>query len=795
MKKFSLLLLSITLLWATTKVSAQAPVPELLHYVFNGSGTTVPNLASNPPAGTANATLMGGLTQGGVGQCGGGVIGTGVASTTDYVNTGWATSLPGSFTISFWTSNISGTSTLYYIFGDLSAGSFRCFTNGVAGANNWILRGTGITDVYVNGAATVAPSLTTFVYDQSANTIKGYFNGILTTTVAQAATPTISGTGPFKVVGYSSNVGSSANSILDEFRVYSRALSDAEVLSLYTVTDYDTIAVSACTSYTSPSGLYTYTASGSYNDTLTNSSGCDSILTIDLTISAPTTASITEVVCNTYTSPSGNYTWTTSGTYNDTIPNSIGCDSIITINLTINNSSTSSVTASACDSYTSPSGNHVWTASGTYNDTLVNSVGCDSIITFNLTINLSTNSNISVTACDSYTSPSGLYTWTASGAYSDTIANSAGCDSIIFITLTVNSSNTSSITETACDSYTSPSGNVWTIAGTYFDTIPNEAGCDSIITINLILNTSTASTINPVACNTYTSPAGNVLTASGTYTETIPNNAGCDSVITINLTIATPTASSISASSCGSYTTPSGNVVTTAGTFNDTIANSNGCDSVITITLTINTPTASAINATACGSYTTPSGNVVTTSGTFNDTIANSNGCDSVITITLVINNANTAATQAGPVLTATAVGATYQWINCPANTPINGATSQVYTATANGSYAVIVTENGCTDTSACLTVTGISIAEVGSLAGNLNMFPNPTSGVVTISSTVELYNAVVRVYSHTGQLVIEQNIADGKIFTFSASDLAAGIYVVDVTSGSNFARMKLVKN
>ena len=45
----------------------------------------------------------------------------------------------------------------------------------------------------------------------------------------------------------------------------------------------------------------------------------------------------------------------------------------------------SSTTESECDSYTSPSGK-VWTTSGTYNDTVPNAAGCDSVMTFNLTI-------------------------------------------------------------------------------------------------------------------------------------------------------------------------------------------------------------------------------------------------------------------------------------------------------------------------------------------------------------------------------------------------------------------------
>ena len=58
-------------------------------------------------------------------------------------------------------------------------------------------------------------------------------------------------------------------------------------------------------------------------------------------ICTPTSATITENSCNSYTSPSGNYTWTTSGIHLDTIPNAGGCDSTLTINLTINSVDTS----------------------------------------------------------------------------------------------------------------------------------------------------------------------------------------------------------------------------------------------------------------------------------------------------------------------------------------------------------------------------------------------------------------------------------------------------------------------
>ena len=197
---------------------------------------------------------------------------------------------------------------------------------------------------------------------------------------------------------------------------------------------------------------------------------------------------IVESTCNNYTSPSGNYTWYNSGTYMDTIINPIGCDSVITINLTIN-SSYSTINQTSCNNYTSPSGNYSWYNSGTYVDTIPNSIGCDSIITINLTID-SSYSTINQTSCNNYTSPSGNYSWYNSGTYMDTIPNSIGCDSIVTINLIILNQSTSIINVSTEDDYLSPSGQLYTTSGTYIDTLigANKVGCDSLITINLLFN-------------------------------------------------------------------------------------------------------------------------------------------------------------------------------------------------------------------------------------------------------------------------------------------------------------------
>ncbi|HMT03884.1 MAG TPA: LamG domain-containing protein, partial [Burkholderiales bacterium] len=233
MKQFYKKILIIsTILLTVLKINAQS-IPELLYYKFDGLGTSVTNMASAPPIGTNTATILGGITQGNTGKCDGALIGSGISAATDYLNTGWATNLTGtSWTISFWSSNITPSATLFYIFGDVNASSFRCFTNGVAGANNWILRG-GFTDVLISGGATVAPHMNTFVYDMALGNIKAYLDGNLVNTVAQAG-PIINGAGPFKVMGYNTNVGAPTGGLLDDFRIYSHALNAGEVMNLYT---------------------------------------------------------------------------------------------------------------------------------------------------------------------------------------------------------------------------------------------------------------------------------------------------------------------------------------------------------------------------------------------------------------------------------------------------------------------------------------------------------------------------------------------------------------------------------
>jgi surface protein len=232
--------------------------------------------------------------------------------------------------------------------------------------------------------------------------------------------------------------------------------------------------------------------------------------------------------------------------------------------------------------------------------------------------------------------------------------------------------------------------------------------------------------------------------------------------------------------SCNSYLF-NGQVYTASGIYLDTLVSATGCDSIITLNLTILQPTFNTINENACSSYLF-NGQTLTSSGQYFDTLVNANGCDSILSLNLVIIQTNANVFQAGAYLFTNTSGATYQWISCNPYQIISGATNQNYTATANGDYAVIVTENGCTDTSACVTVMGIGLNENNN-DEVISIYPNPTKDKIHVNiGSVNLEPQTnIEIYNTLGQLLLTKDINPHTQTELDISHLAKGIYYLCV--------------
>ncbi|WP_417264677.1 T9SS-dependent M36 family metallopeptidase [Brumimicrobium sp.] len=282
-------------------------------------------------------------------------------------------------------------------------------------------------------------------------------------------------------LGFSADQGSS-NSRTDQ--------TEAFDLPPFVGSTYSTETITACGSYTWPTNNQEYTTSGSYNAYLLNENGCDSIVTLDLTITASETSTITEVACGSYTWSANNQTYSNSGVYTETLTTVSGCDSIVTLDLIISNSQSSTVTEEVCGSYTWSANSQTYTTSGVYTETLATVEGCDSIVTLDLTINnQSVSTTVTEEVCGSYTWSANNQTYTSSGVYTETLATVGGCDSVVTLDLTISGQAVSTtVTEEVCGSYTwSANNQTYTSSGIHSETLTTVGGCDSIVTLDLTI--------------------------------------------------------------------------------------------------------------------------------------------------------------------------------------------------------------------------------------------------------------------------------------------------------------------
>ncbi len=434
----------------------------------------------------------------------------------------------------------------------------------------------------------------TFIYSQSGNDYIAYinlkvnpvYNESLNVSICEGESYTFNGQ------TYTSNCTQTA---------YLQTASgcDSTVVLNLTVnpTVYSEIYMSDCDSHTWNG--QTYTTSGDKVQTLTSSTGCDSVVTMHLTLYQSTSSDDYKTVCR-----SGlPYVYHNLVFYYDTPEDTVatctlrtahGCDSVVTLHLTVVDVITSEFSATACDSYTW--NNTTYTTGGDKVKTFTSSLGCDSVVTLHLTLYYSNSGIETVTACDSYTWIDGV-TYTETPAVDPTyvLPNVAGCDSVVTLHLTVNHSVTEFVEVTECDRYTW-NDSTYTESGTYSQQFTTATGCDSLVILNLTINHSVTELVEVTLCEyelPYHYVNGQIDTTFdvgipqlSTFNFQLLTSHGCDSNVVLHVTVIPAYTPVISISGALTPCQNSSATLGVTGNYN-TYEWSNG---VITPTITITQP-------------------------------------------------------------------------------------------------------------------------------------------------------------------------------------------------------------
>ncbi len=433
-----------------------------------------------------------------------------------------------------------------------------------------------------------------------------------------------------------------------------------------------------CDRFTWYDETYTQTPSFAPIHVMTNAEGCDSTVTLLLTVRYSTTSDTTAKACDRFVWHDISYNSTPLMPPTYVTTNAEGCDSTVTLWLTINHSSMDDTFAKACERFTWHDSTYTATPAVAPTYVMTNSYGCDSTVILWLTINYNTIGDTYATACDKFAWHDSIYTSTPIVDPIHVLPNVKGCDSTVTLRLTVNHSTVGDTSANVCDSLTWR-GVTYTetpaVAPTYG--LTNAKGCDSIVTLNLTIRHSTVSGIIMNACDslawhdsTYT------VTPAEVQTYDTINAAGCDSTVTLMLFVRHSTTGDTTAKACERFTWHDSTYTATPAEVPSYVTtNAEGCDSTVVLWLTINYNTLSDTHATACDQFAWHDSTYTSTPIVVPlHVLPNAKGCDSLVTLWLTVNHSTVGDTSADVCDSLTWHGVTYT--EKPAVAPTYGLTN-----------------------------------------------------------------------------------------------------------------------
>ena len=491
--------------------------------------------------------------------------------------------------------------------------------------------------------------------------------------------------------------------------------------------------------------------------------------------------------------------YSTTGFYTDSLITSIGCDSLVFTNLMVYPNASSINNQTVCSGETYIFNGNVYDSSGTYTDSLHTIYGCDSIVTTHLVVDsISGGSGVNIhTICMGDSVSIGNHTYYHSGVYSDTLISSNGCDSVVTTTLNVITANYNSINGGLLDTNS--------VAGAF----SNYDG--ALILDASVMTLLKSATVYSEDTNTVTfllRDDNGVILQDVTHTV----YPGAQS-LNFNFIIPVGTAFElgIDGGNSGLYRSNVGGGNSIAYPFNVgavSITSSGSGDQYYYFYYDMEFMSYATYNkVTICdGDSVIVGNNTYHTAGNYWNTFSSANNCDSVVFTDLsfyqspsldISSNPNPAEICLGD--TITLEGSTgfdqYYWIS---ENAVIGQNQQIELSPSQDFWYLLkaIDSNGCVSSEEIMVYVDTCATSIdGKLITNIFVYPNPSSGLFTLElNNIIEKNTILKIVNSVGEVICTEKVEIGeRTKNINISKYSKGIYFIEIETKNRIINKKLI--
>ncbi len=283
----------------------------------------------------------------------------------------------------------------------------------------------------------------------------------------------------------------------------------------------------------------TFDAAGNFTQTLSSVNGCDSILNISVTELPVTSATEFFEICMGESININGEIYDTTGSYQQNLIGSNGCDSTLNIALSVLPAMEMTEAYEICMGESLTINNETYTSAGTFVQMNTNASGCVTTLNIVVTVLPVSSSTEEYTVCDGESIVVNGVAYDSAGTFVQDVIDADGCVSMLTIIITEEQGESSTETYEICTGETVTVNNeTYAFPGTYLQTTTDSNGCESILTV--IVNELEAATIedNFDICLGDTLMVNGIgYASSGIFTQLFTAVNGCDSTLVLNVTV------------------------------------------------------------------------------------------------------------------------------------------------------------------------------------------------------------------------------------------------------------------